>query len=227
MMFASSSSNDDQNSNKPPHIIKDINPDYVDTLLSNELKSLTFQDRNAIQEELHGVGSLARQESKEMIELSLQRLNDAINDIPNKPAYDISQTYPDTYVNTTNFRLIFLRAELFNEISAAKRMVKFLEMIREYYGDFALRRPIRMDDLGKEELDLCKKGGFQILPCRDRSGRKVYMFIDNHGMGFSVYSRVSYNIIMQYNTCTINRERTEIVLGSFCFVFPSLYSLSP
>jgi hypothetical protein len=177
---------------KPPQIIKDVNPDYVETLLSNELKSLTFQDRNAIQEELHGVGSLARPETKEMIELSIQRLNDAINDTPNKSAYDKSQTYPDTYVNTTSFRLIFLRAELFDEIAAAKRMINFLDMIHEYYGDAVLRRPICMNDLGKQELDLCKKGGFQVLPCRDRSGRKVWMFIDNHGLGYSVYSRVSY-----------------------------------
>lgn len=59
---------------QPPEILGDVNPDYVDSLLSEELRQLDFKTRDEIQEEVHGVRSLARQETPELIERSLKKL---------------------------------------------------------------------------------------------------------------------------------------------------------
>ena len=125
-----------------------------------------------------------------MIKTSLIRLQVALNEISDKKAYDESQTYPNTYVNTKAFRIKFLRSELYNEQAAAVRIVNFLEVMRDYFGLEVLFRPPRLSDLGKEELDLLKGGGAQLLPCRDRSGRRIITVIGGHGLGYEVYSRV-------------------------------------
>ncbi|KAG7348413.1 hypothetical protein IV203_017118 [Nitzschia inconspicua] len=175
---------------RPPEILEDVNPSFVDNLLSNELRQLDFKTRDEIQEEVHGVRKLARQETPELIETSLAQLQEEIDQIPQKDEYDEAQQYPQTYVNTEAFRLKMLRSELFNPKAAAIRLVKFLEFMKEYYGPELLTRPPRFSDLGTEELDLLKAGGQQILPCRDRSGRRIAIFIGGHGLGYRVYTRL-------------------------------------
>jgi hypothetical protein len=187
-MFNNSSKNADAEKRLNP--FSDVDPHYVDALLSNELHQMDFRTRNEIQEEIHGVRTLAKKETPEMIESSLLALEQEVRDIVDKEAYDESQEYPDTYVNTHAFRLKFLRAEVFNAKAAATRMVTFLEMMKDYYGPKGLVHPPRMNDLGKAEMELLKSGGHQLLPSCDRSGRRIAIWIGSHGKGFSVYSRV-------------------------------------
>ena len=71
------------------------------------------------------------------------------------------------------FRLRFLRCELFHVQKSAKRMLQFLDLALELFGEFALRRPIRLSDFTKEEMRYLRKGRFQVMPNRDRSGRRV------------------------------------------------------
>lgn len=172
------------------HLLKDVNPDDVDTLLANELRQMDFKTRDEVQEELHGVRNLAKDESPEMIARAMHQLELEVQAIPQKDAFNESQTHPNTYVNTYGFRLKFLRVDVFNEKLAAIRMVKFLDMVRDYFGPEALIRPPRMSDLGKAEMELLRSGGEQLLPSCDRSGRRILIFIGSHGKGYSVYSRV-------------------------------------
>lgn len=108
-----------------------------------------------------------------------------------KKAYNESQQHLDTYVNSKAFRMKILRADLFDEAAAAMRLVKRLEFMKEYYGSEVLRRPPRSSDLGKEELELLKSGGMQVLPCRDRSGRRMVICMGGHGHEYKVFTRVS------------------------------------
>ena len=64
----------------------------------------------------------------------------------------------ETYVNDINFRLRFLRCELFNVLKAAKRIVYFLNLVLELFGKYALVRPIRLSDFTKEEQKDFRKG---------------------------------------------------------------------
>ena len=182
----------DSTEEKHRDLLSDIDPKYVDTLLANELRQMDFKTRDEVQEELHGVRMLAKEEFPEMIELSMRRLEEELNRTPTKEAYDESQQHPNTYVNTYAFRLKFLRAEVFAIKATAKRMVLFLDMMKEYYGPEALVRPPRLSDFGNDEMELLKSGGEQILPSCDRSGRRILVFIGAHGKGYSVYSRVSF-----------------------------------
>eukprot|EP00534_Pseudo-nitzschia_fraudulenta_P004738 CAMPEP_0201134834 /NCGR_PEP_ID=MMETSP0850-20130426/52862_1 /ASSEMBLY_ACC=CAM_ASM_000622 /TAXON_ID=183588 /ORGANISM="Pseudo-nitzschia fraudulenta, Strain WWA7" /LENGTH=113 /DNA_ID=CAMNT_0047405863 /DNA_START=1 /DNA_END=338 /DNA_ORIENTATION=- len=46
----------------------------------------------------------------------------------------------------------------------------------ELFGDIALKRPLMMTDLTKREMRYLKKGQLQVLPSRDRVGRRIFAF---------------------------------------------------
>lgn len=163
----------------------------VDDLLSKELYQLSFADRNAINEEIHGVRCLAPNETPELLHQSLSNLQRELDAMPYKPAYDKAQAYardPSTaktsFVNTTEFRLKFLRCELFDAATAAVRLIKYLDLIVEMYGLFALQRKIQLTDFSKHELQILRAGYFQMLPFRDRSGRRVMCIVGNMGIQY-------------------------------------------
>ena len=162
----------------------------LDGLLSRELMQLNFQDRNAINEEIHGVQTLAPEETPEMLTAALDDLSREISFLQKKTAFDMSQEYPNTYVNSADFRLRFLRCDLFDSKKAAERMVQFLDLLYEVFGDYALRRPIQMSDFTREEMQVFRTGHYQLLPYRDRSGRRVFAAVGGFGLRFALITRV-------------------------------------
>jgi len=78
-----------------------------------------------------------------------------------------------SYIFHEDFRLKFLRADLFDAAKAAHRYLRCVECLLKYFGSYALQRPLMYEDLGKECHDAAKAGYVQILPSRDRAGRLV------------------------------------------------------
>jgi hypothetical protein len=95
------------------------------------------------------VKCLAIDETPVFIEKSIHELQIEIdNNIPDvgKTAYLHSQLTVKgrTFVNSKEFRLRFLRFELFDIQKSAIRMVKWLEESYSLFGSVALERPIRL-----------------------------------------------------------------------------------
>ena len=154
-------------------------------VVAEQLSRLSFDDRNAIQEEVHGISCLAPEETPEMRESALRLLSTELDKIQHEsPAYDECQRlYGDaSYVNGTDFRLRFLRTERFDAERAAGRLTKFLDFMVEIFGSFVLRRPVRLSDFTDEEIrQFGARGDFQLLPFRDRSGRRIFAVVGNLG----------------------------------------------
>ena len=113
----------------------------VNELLSKELLQLSLKNRTAIQEEIHGVKCLAPEETPELLVVSLFELalaleNDNVIPPHKKQAYRMSQQCLKTYVNDDSFRLRFLRFTLFDARKAADKIVKFLDVALELFGEF-------------------------------------------------------------------------------------------
>ena len=128
--------------------------------------------------------------SLELREKSLVLLSEALDDIKDKLAYDEAQRMATeegstTFVNDEAFRLRFLRAEQFRPKQAAERMIRNLDLLYRYVGPEGLKRPIRLSDLDEWSLSLLKAGSFQLLPCRDRSGRRIVVRIGPLGLDFN------------------------------------------
>jgi hypothetical protein len=130
---------------------EDVFPMPLDEMLSRDLLQMSVQERNAIYEEMHGVTNLCPEETPEFLSRSLSELDHELQEIPtnDKIAYQEAQGFKGTYVKDAEFRLKFLRTDLFDAKKAAIRMVKFLDLLKSHYGVTALRRPIQLSDLGK------------------------------------------------------------------------------
>jgi hypothetical protein len=101
----------------------------VDVLLANELNRLSIQERENVFEEIHGVDPVV-EESEEMIRQSLEQLSKEIERIEVKKAYNMALNASSTsreYVESTKFRLMFLRSENFRVTKAATRLVLYME----------------------------------------------------------------------------------------------------
>jgi len=160
----------------------DIDPRKAEALLSKELMRLSFKERNKISEEVHGVRSLEVEENAYVREDGLAKLQFAIDLIPSseKEGFEKSQTLPVTYVNDPDFRLRFLRAELFDAQKAATRMTGYLNLIFKLFGIEVLKRPLMTTDFkSKEEKSCLRSGLVQLLPYRDRSGRRVMVILSD------------------------------------------------
>ena len=156
----------------------------IGQLLTREFLKLSTSDRTAIQEEIHGVRCLAVRETPEIIHKGLKDFQDELQKLPKdeKQTYEECQVramlYEDEedscYALHDEFKLRFLRIELFDAAKAVKRFVSYLDFVREHWGpEIALQRLIRFSDFTKAEMKLFRKGYFQVLPFRDHSGRRI------------------------------------------------------
>ena len=166
-----------------------IDPKRVDDILSKELMQMSFQQRSNIQEEVHGVRNAMDEafpvETPDLLTSSLMELHRHLAEIPlsQKVAWSEAQSLPVTYIRDADFELRFLRCELFDSRKAAMRLVQFVDMVKDYFGPVALQRPPRLDDFDAEEIDVMKVGTLmQVLPFRDRSGRKILACVGDFGL---------------------------------------------
>lgn len=135
----------------------------VDALLANELNKLSFQERESINEEIHGVDvrNLGVEETPQLLRESFQQLNIELEQIrPERVLFDRSQKLfgSTTYLNTEEFRIMFLRCDLFDCRKAAIRLCDFVDLVHELYGDVALRRRTYLTDMTELERRMLLAG---------------------------------------------------------------------
>eukprot|EP00536_Pseudo-nitzschia_multiseries_P008764 jgi/Psemu1/199014/e_gw1.229.4.1 len=169
-----------------------MDPQSVENLLTREIDKLSFKARNEIYEEIHGVASLAPEETPELVEQSLFAMSAEIDRIKHKYVAYVEATRGayNQYVHDMQIRLRFLRCELFVVKKAAVRMMKYLDLTHELFGPVALTRPIQLCDLGKLEMEMLRMGDAQPMPFRDRSGRRLVVAMNNFGLQFPLEVRV-------------------------------------
>lgn len=202
-------------------IRKDVCNDYgspnaADNLLSRELLRLSLTDRNAIEEEVHGVSSLAREENPQFLVAALHKLSIELDrvpvDSPYKAAFLKSQKLPNSYANGADFRLRFLRCDLFDAKKAAIRMMKFLSVASELFGPVLLQRPPRIKDLNKEEMKYLRAGVIQLLPYRDRAGRQIFAWVGD----FVFQLGTNENRVRSMTHTHRNIEMCPLIVYWFC-----------
>jgi hypothetical protein len=165
-----------------PATTEKVNPNSlsreIENVLSKELQAVSLQSRTRVQEEIHGVGSLCPEETPLMMEQALLSMQYYLDKIPNKTIYQ--QLSPFSYLHTRDWMLRFLRCELYDCRKAAERLVRFTEYMAKDFHMGLLERPLCLNDLennfgseSKKIMEYMKQGTHQLLPFRDRSGRRV------------------------------------------------------
>jgi hypothetical protein len=172
----------------------------VDAVLAHELNRMSFQEREGISEEIHGVHSMAVEETPEFVHEKLVALEQALERIPDhdKGAYSKATKLQSPYVvDVVQLRLPLLRAEVFDAQKAAFRMVKFLDLVYDLCGEDALMRPMNLSDFTTDDVRFLRQGFFQMLAGRDRTGRRVMGHFADIPFDFTVRNRVrSTNSLM-------------------------------
>ena len=151
----------------------------VENSLNKEMMKLSFKDRVAIEEEIHGVRCGAVEETPKLLEESLREFDDKLNArkergelTPEVDEFAVrkllrnvvrtktsrSDSTQDSlqkrncYLNDDKTRVRFLRTESFDVEKAVQRFVGFLDFASEIFGDYICDREIRVTDFkGKEE----------------------------------------------------------------------------
>lgn len=98
------------------------------------------------------------------------------------------------YINDPDFLILFLRREKFVIRKAARRLVNFIQLVYELWGEKALSEKTWKSQayLNNLELDVFRSGMFQVLQGRDRAGRRILLNFAGDCGGLSVENRVSF-----------------------------------
>mmetsp|Transcript_3694 Transcript_3694/g.9666 ORF Transcript_3694/g.9666 Transcript_3694/m.9666 type:complete len:520 (+) Transcript_3694:162-1721(+) len=146
----------------------------ADRILARELLRLSFKERTMISEEIHGVRDAfpESKETPETVQLALLAMEDAMDSmIPGCGfwAEDVPQSRA--------LRLAFLRCELFDAAKAARRMLNHVRVVRKLsFSPSGMGRGGRIVAsawFSRDEYAALRTGAIQLLPFRDRSGRRI------------------------------------------------------
>jgi CBS-domain-containing membrane protein len=151
----------------------DVDPDDVDALLAKELNQMTFQQRELMYEEIHGVDQI-HEETEDFLNARLAALEQEIRRLPERELYEQAERISKAYVTDRKFRLMFLRAEYHDPRKAAVRLVRFLEGKVQFFGPETLARNLYLSDLDDDDFAFLKSGILQLIPVRDRAGRAIF-----------------------------------------------------
>ncbi len=93
--------------------------------------------------------------------------------------YRLARKQNPGYVSNEAFTIGFLRAEFYEAEKAARRMFEYLNMKLDIFGTEKLTQDILLDDLGEGGKEYLERGGLQLLPKPDSTGRRV---VFGHGV---------------------------------------------
>ena len=101
---------------------------------------------------------------------------------------------PNGYVNDPDFLLLFLRREKFDVRKTALRLVNFMELVYELWGEKALTEKTwqSQTNLDPFEREVLRTGIMQVLQGRDRAGRRILGNFADDSSKLTVENRVSF-----------------------------------
>lgn len=146
----------------------------VDAIIAKNLNQLSQEDREKSYSDIHGISG-ALQETPSLVAQSLELMEQEINLIHTKDAYDLAKSMKPEYVHDSALRLKFLRGEHFSARPAAQKFARFFELKLYLFGAPKLVKDIEQDDLNEEDLAALYSGYVQWLPLKDSSQRTVYI----------------------------------------------------
>lgn len=156
-------------------------PSETDALYVQELKELSIEERERVMEEVHGVVNPLVEETDDFVRASLRELEQTVQQIKTKQAYDRAMFLSPARVKDPKFLLMFLRSESFDVKKAARRLIKYYESKLVLWGESRLvKEPITLEDLSPDDLEALEAGSLQPLGVSDRSGRPISFMIQKN-----------------------------------------------
>lgn len=159
--------------------------DDADALISSAMCQLSLEDRERALHEMHGVSEF-RPERPDFVDLKVTELHQELYSLTRQlncsyvTAFKIAESQNAEFAYNRVACERFLRASEFDVKKAATTMLKYYEWKLQLWGERRLTRDIELDDLDEHDIEVLKKGYFQVLPERDRAGRPVVVSVFNN-----------------------------------------------
>ena len=96
-------------------------------------------------------------------------------------AYQMAVAQNEHYVNRPEFKITFLRATRYDTKKATTKILWYFDLKLELFGPSVVGRDICWDDLSPEAKVYMNRGDLQLLPKRDKFGRKIIFWSDSFG----------------------------------------------
>ena len=154
--------------------------DESDSYIADALKSMSLRERDDWYHELHGVADVI-EETPTLLEKSIQALKEElvvqtsktfVGSLNCRPFQMAEQKQYD-YVHSEFLYKAFLRAERFDAVEAAKRMIRYFVYKYKSFGEEHLCHDITQELLSEQDLKVYRHGYIQVLPYRDAMGRAI------------------------------------------------------
>jgi hypothetical protein len=182
-------------------------PTDVNKLFATEMNALSLQERNRVLEDIHGVAKLSEEDPK-FIDTCMELLEGEIRKISYKLAYERALFLSPRHVLCREFRIMFLRAERFDIVLAAKRITVYFEHKLQLFGETKLVKDIALEDLTDQDREALLTGSFQSIG-KDQAGRTVL---------FNYHALVKYNTDEDYVRDISFSVKRELQLESARFI---------
>jgi hypothetical protein len=169
------------------------NAEYIDSVIAKQMSCLSVKDREKAYMDVHGVSDLV-EETPEMVEGGLVQLEREVLLLRDRAAYDLADSMDPTYTRNRDFRLAFLRTELFDSQQTALRLIRHFQMKLDLFGRDRLVMDITQDDLDKDGMHALYSGYGRLLIATDRAGRLISLLVARPGE-FSTISLVRHRVL--------------------------------
>ena len=186
------------------------------TLLANELNQLSMDEREKVYYDVHGVAEMI-EETPEFLDQRFHELDQELTRLALfSKVYQEARQQDAKYVENPRFRLQFLRAGNFQPKHAAKRLLKFLEEKKKFFGMQKLTKDLDLDDLEPDDLKCLETGLMQVLPLPDRGGRTILIWIPMLRGNSTAENRVSKILIPKRLPCFVAFPLINPYLSAAC-----------
>jgi len=150
-----------------------------DSLLAGEMNKLTFEEREKVYAELHGVDEFdhSKVETPEFIAQKIQETQYAVAKLAQhrRREYDRAMFLNPGLKNDPAFFLLFLRTEHYDVRLAAKRICTHFTDKVALWGEDKVARRITLDDFDDGDFYALRGGVMRFLENKDRSGRLILL----------------------------------------------------
>lgn len=152
-----------------------------DAAIAKEFTELSTQERERVMHDIHGVAEnlIANTETPDFIEARISKLDEALasyskkNASLSRKAYDQAKFFKPALQADNKFKLMFLRADMYDATKAARRIMKYFDNKLKLFGLDKLAKTITLEDLNEEDKKVFQNGMIVNLPQKDSIGRPL------------------------------------------------------
>ena len=159
-----------------------VSVDNTTNLIANELSKLTFDERNDLYEDIHGVLKPTQEPTHDKMQLLINEMKDEIRKIKDRIMYNKANFLaPSKYGNNNSFLIMFLRStKNYNPKIAANRCIQHFEYKAKLFGKDKVAQDITLSDMNDDDKDSLLNGCIQFLSETDSSGRPIVFYYGKH-----------------------------------------------